>query len=1207
MKIRSLLFSSIALFISTTVIVALPFILGAQAVSQGTAASASAREDAYRANNLGVALLEQYKYKEAAENFRRALQIDPRLGIARLNLAIALYKLPDLEAALREAKAAAEQLPDAPQSHYVLGLIARAQNRAQDAAQFFQRVLEIDPRDVGANVNLGQLHMQQRKLVEAISVFRQAVAAEPYNVTATYNLAIALLRSNQREEGQRVMRQFQTLRESNYGTTISQNYLEEGRYGEAIASTGAEPELIDADTPPVTFTEAASLLTTAKPQAASQSSTTEASLIGRRIKAGDVNERALRDLAASLAGSIALFDYDGDGDLDLFELAPTASRLYRNDGGKLSDVTAQSGLESANSPAPPTAALAGDYDNDGKADLFVLRYGGCSLYHNEGNGKFSDVTASAGVPAYPYLSLAAAFVDVDHDGDLDIFIAGFADLTKPPGGDANKSLSFPDDFPAAPNVLLRNNGNGKFTDVTATAQLSINPGRAIAIAPTDYDNRRDVDLLLVNHGGPVSLFANLRDGTFRNVAADVGLSAKASFTCAAAGDINKDNYTDFFFGVEGGPGLFAVSDGKGRFTTTTAPAASASAGAAQFIDYDNDGLLDLVLYAGSSLRVLRNLGGKWVDVSDRAIAATLSADAQAQGAARRAMASGDLDHDGDTDLMLLSASGLKAIRNDGGNRNPSLRVQLTGKVSNRNGVGTKVDVRAGSLKQKLEAFATSPAIAPADIMFGLGKRKAPDALRLLWPSGNVQSEFEFARLATRPGGEGKTAQAVAVTEVDRKPSSCPYLYTWNGERFEFITDFMGGGEMGYWLAPGQRNHPDPDEYVRITEDRLKQRNGRYEIRVTNELEEALYVDRLQLIAIAHPIGTEVFPNEGLVDPPRPPFKLYVTRDARPPLRAFDHQGRDMLYQLTRLDRQYVDGFKLSPIRGYAEQHTLTLDLGNASSQRALLLLTGWTDYAFSSDNVAAHQAGLTLSPPALQVKDGDGRWKTVIADIGIPVGRPQTIAVDLTGKFLSASREVRIITNMRIYWDQILVDTSGGIFPTRTRRLDPLTAELRWRGFSAETSPDGREPFGYDYERVSTASPWKQMAGRYTREGDVRQLLRLTDDMFVISRPGDEIAVSFDANKLAPLPRGWKRTFLLYADGFSKEMDINSASPDQVAPLPFHRMTAYPYPDTESYPMTRAHRAYLQRYNTRVVRAFLPREVARPYALPHGGAAGRLK
>jgi tetratricopeptide (TPR) repeat protein len=1141
---------------------------------------AAAREEAYRANNIGVALLEQFKYKEGVESFRRALKLDPRLSVARVNLSIALYNVPDVVAALREAKAAADALPNSPQANYMLGLIARGQNRTEDAVAAFQKVLQIDPRDVGTNVNLGQVYMQQRKYAEAIPAFRTAVEAEPYNVTATYNLALALLRSGQREEGQTVMQRFQVLRDSNYGTVIGTNYLEEGQYAEAIASTGAEPELVDAAAPDVTFADATGVLLTPAANTQRGAGATAGSIFGGKFKdAAELIEGA----RARLAGNVTLFDSDNDGDLDLFEVAASYQKMYRNDGGKLVDITEQSGFSKVNLASIGIGAVAGDYDNDGKVDLFVLRYGGNALYHNDGGGRFTDAAAAAGVPAYPFLSLATAFVDVDHDGDLDIFIAGFVDPTKT-SGNVTSPLTFPDDFATAPNMLLRNNGNGKFTDVSAASRTNGPTGRAVAVVPTDYDNRRDVDLLLVNYGEPPVLFGNLRDGSFRNVAANMGLSASGRFVSAAAGDYNKDGYIDFFFGAIDGPGTLATSDGKGRFVTAPAPQAMESAHAAQFLDYDDDGLLDLVAFTKKGVRVLRNVGNGWSDVSDRAVARDLvNAFSNAEGGAARSFASGDVDGDGDTDLVARSLTGdLKIARNDGGSRNSSLRVQLAGKVSNRAGVGTKLEVRAGSLKQKIETYAASPAPAPADILFGLGKRASADAIRLLWPSGNVQSEIDFAK-AQSP------ARALTINEVDRKPSSCPYLYAWNGARFEFITDFMGGGEMGYWMAPGVRNQPDPDEYVRISGDQLRERDGRFEIRVTNELEEALYVDRLQLIAVAHPDDAEVFPNEGMVDPPRPPFKLYAATYARPPVRAFDDRGRDVLSRIKELDRQYVEGFGLHRIRGYAAEHTLTLDLGGQAGSRTLLLLTGWTDYAFSSDNVAAHQAGLSMTPPALQVKDARGQWKTVIVDIGIPVGRPQTLAVDLTGKFLSASREVRIVTNMRIYWDRILVDTSDGKTPTRIERLDASEAHLRWRGFSAEVSPDGREPYGYDYERVSYVSPWKVMPGRYTREGDVTMLLARSDDMFVISMPGDEIAVSFDAKLLKPLPRGWKRTFLLYADGFSKEMDINSASPDVVDPLPFHAMSTYPYAAKgESYPMTRAHRDYLARYNTRVVKAALP-------------------
>jgi hypothetical protein len=276
------------------------------------------------------------------------------------------------------------------------------------------------------------------------------------------------------------------------------------------------------------------------------------------------------------------------------------------------------------------------------------------------------------------------------------------------------------------------------------------------------------------------------------------------------------------------------------------------------------------------------------------------------------------------------------------------------------------------------------------------------------------------------------------------------------------------------------------------------------------------------------------------------------------------------------------------VRGYAREHALTLTLPPAGpGGRRVLLLTGWTDYAFSKDNLAASQSGMKMSLPSLQVEEAGG-WRTIVDDIGFPAGRPQTVTVDLTGKVPAARSRVRIVTSMKIFWDRALVDVSDGRAPVTMTRLEAASAELSWRGFSAEGSPDGREPFGYDYDTVSPGSPWKQLPGRYTREGDVRELLGGVDDRFVIARAGDQIALSFDAASLPPLPDGWTRTFLLYADGFSKEMDLHSSSPDELDPVPFHAMTRYPFLPSERPPLTAEQAADLDRYHTRIVARPLP-------------------
>jgi len=220
------------------------------------ATSTDTRENAYRANNLGVALLEQFKYDEAAAAFRRALAIDPSLAIARVNLGLALLYAQDLGGAAREATEAARALPSAPQPPYLLGLVARAENRNADARRFFDRVLQIDPHDAGANTNLGQIDLQDRRYADAAIVLRRAVDDEPYNVTAVYNLGLALVRGGQSESGQQMLDRSQALRKTGYGVTYGTTYAEQGRYAEAIVSTGLEPELVDASVPDATFTPA---------------------------------------------------------------------------------------------------------------------------------------------------------------------------------------------------------------------------------------------------------------------------------------------------------------------------------------------------------------------------------------------------------------------------------------------------------------------------------------------------------------------------------------------------------------------------------------------------------------------------------------------------------------------------------------------------------------------------------------------------------------------------------------------------------------------------------------------------------------------------------------------------------------------------------------------------------------------------------------
>jgi hypothetical protein len=459
-------------------------------------------------------------------------------------------------------------------------------------------------------------------------------------------------------------------------------------------------------------------------------------------------------------------------------------------------------------------------------------------------------------------------------------------------------------------------------------------------------------------------------------------------------------------------------------------------------------------------------------------------------------------------------------------------------------------------------------------------RGVADFVRLLWPGGVLQAELDV------PAG-----QPLDAAELDRKGSSCPALFAWNGGKYGFIADVVGTGGLGMWMAPGVYGTPDPDEYVKIRPDQLLPLDGGYYFQIVENMEEITYLDAVRLITLDHPKSIDVHPHESFGTKTPPDFRLFaVERDTRIfPDKVRDHRDVEVTDTVLEIDRRYPDGFRTLRQSGYAEMHHVTLEFpaGVTGKEGLVLFLHGWVDFEYSSSNYAAHQGGIVLTPPILEMENEDGVFAPVIEPMGFPAGLPRTMTVDLAPLGPLKGRRMRIRTNMRAYWDQIFLAKPLGADDLATRvKINEVPiggAHLHRRGFPREHSPDGRLPKVYDYGIMDNTQPFKVMTGDYTKFGRVTDLLTRADDRFVIFGRGEEVTLEFATKGLPETPKNWVRSFLLYTHGYCKDMDPHTAHPDTVEPLPFRGMSGYPYRNDEAYPDDAEHRDYRRTWNTRRV------------------------
>ncbi len=737
-------------------------------------------------------------------------------------------------------------------------------------------------------------------------------------------------------------------------------------------------------------------------------------------------------------------------------------------------------------------------------------------------------------------------IDWESDGDLDLAIVADGRL-----------------------YLRENMGNRKFRAVDDVSTLPNADQRVTAIRAVDFDRDVDLDLLLAFESG-FGVMENIQHGQFRFRELDGNWSSLASARSLAIGDFQNHFSWDVVGGAMLNANETAMPTGIRCVSTATEPGRAVSAPMSQTLegdggivmtaDWNNDARLDIVEASMQGVALWLNRGGRAFDKipllrSESPTSAELTA-------AEVPIAIGDPQSDGWLEIAAI-VDGQVTILVPTPQPDHQFLVYRVKGISDANGGGRNNQYAVGSTVEIFGPFGYQVRIIEDDsVHFGLGPHSA-FSLRLIFVNGLTQGVID------------PTSNTI-LEEKQVLIGSCPFLYGWDGQRWQLVTDLLWNAPLGLQVAKG-RVLPDRRwEYLMIPGKWMQPHDGAYELRVTEELWESAYFDHVALMSVDHPMDVEVLSNEKVGPPSIAEPKLWTYEQTVAPKSVVDGNGRDWMDAIREADGVYATPFRKRFKQGLVETSSLEIDFGSIdTSQSAQLILHGWIQPTDTSLNIGIDQ-NPNLDPPAppqLLVMGTSGEFETAIPFTGFPGGKPKTIVIPLDGIFPTEDHRIRIEHSSQIFWDRIRLGygnaigidpaNAGVALPTadsqfvRAQWLPLQTGSLHYRGFSREMPRRWYEPHWYDYGTVSTEPAWPPLKGSFTQYGDVIDWIRSNDDRLVVMGAGDEMVLRFEPPD-SPIPEGWVRDFVLHSVGWDKDAALNTLEGQSSLPLPFSRMRQYP-------------------------------------------------